>query len=131
MNWHRLIFRLYSNYSFVLQHFIRNSYVNQKDVSDELCFDLFDLLHDNYEEFKTGNYSKSNNNVDPAGGPSTAKLSINKKKKLRRAAAKNDSNNSTPVKKEPVEEKWEKTKSKKKRKPKVPSDSSEDMETDE
>lgn len=102
-------------------------------MSDELCFELFDLLHDKYEDFKGGKYSKSDNNVDSADGPSTAKPSKNKKKKLNKLA-NNISKNSSPVKKEPAEGKWEKTKSKKKRKQKVPTDSSgneEDMETDE
>lgn len=73
----------------VLQNFIRHSFPNQADVTDEQVNELFDLLLKKYDDFKTGVYSSISSKPDEnCDHDSKSKVSVNKKKKLKRAATK-------------------------------------------
>lgn len=41
-----------------MQKFIRNCFENQKDITDEQCNELFDLILKKYDEYKLGKYNK-------------------------------------------------------------------------
>lgn len=113
---------------FYFQNFIRNCYQHQKEVTDEVCFELFDSLLEKYNDYKDGKYSGD----AAAGESSSAYVSKNKKKKLDRLANNGSKNSVVEEVTEESEGKWEKIKSKK-RTLKVPVESSsedDEMETD-
>lgn len=102
-----------------MQNFIRHSFPNQADVTDEQINELFESLLNKYNDFKSGSYrvaAKSDKNCNDETKP---KLSVNKKKKLKRAAAKALLQNSSANIEGEEEKKIEKVKLKRKKRAKV------------
>ena len=110
----------------MLQNFIRHSFPNQADVSDEQIDELFDLLLKKYDCFKSGTYCVTTNIAKNCDRKVKPKLGPNKKKKLKRAAAKALLQNSNKGNKSSGESQTEKVKPRKKKRAKVA-----EMEVDE